>query len=230
MPISGTELHNLARYFFERSQSEVLGWQILLEAMTGCRTSEILKLRWDAKHRGEAGFIEGDWLWISRSKGGVKPFCQIHPALKETLRWLKAWRNARHPESPWFLPSSRKTNGAPRKNRVTGILPVALKSLTHALADAGKKVAGAKRTSHGLRAFYVTVRRSQGITDAQIADEIGDKSGASIITSTYGAVPPNWRGAAKLSWMPGKGCKPAWESLGGMPSGMRTVLSKNGKQ
>ncbi len=51
-----------------------------------------------------------------------------------------------------------------------------------------------------------------GISDAQIADEIGDKSGASIIVSTYGSVPPNWRGATGLSWMPANE-KPAWEIL-----------------
>jgi hypothetical protein len=46
-------------------------------------------------------------------------------------------------------------------------------------------------TSHGMRAYYVTVRRSQGIKDGQIAAEIGDKSGVALIVSTYGDLPPN---------------------------------------
>lgn len=201
MPIDGNELHKLAGYFFSSFRSEVIGWQLLLEAMTGCRTSEVLRLRWDARHQGEAGFIENEWLWIARSKGGVKPFVQIHPALAECIAALKRWHAWRHPRSNWWLPSWRVKNQ-----------PVESGSLTHALARVSPKLCGAHRTSHGLRAFYVTVRRSQGVSDAQIADEIGDKSGAALIVSTYGSVPPNWRGSAALSWLPATG-NPAWSAL-----------------
>jgi hypothetical protein len=64
-----------------------------------------------------------------------------------------------------------------------------------------------------MRAYYVTARRSQGISDAQIAAEIGDSTGASIISSTYGAVPPNWRGGGKIGWLPANG-PAAWDALG----------------
>ena len=205
MPLDGNELHDLAEHFFENPQTEVLGWQLLLEAMTGCRTSEVLRLRWDAKHKGEAGFIEGEWLWLNRSKGGVKPFVTIHPALAECLEVLKRWHLWRYPKPFWFLPN----NG--------GSAPIDSCALTKALATAGPLIAKAHRTSHGLRAYYVTVRRSQGISDAQIADEFGDKTGAAIVVSTYGAVPPNWRGSEALSWMPTDG-KPAWRVLK-MPEG-----------
>jgi integrase len=212
MPLDANELHALAAHFFEERQSEALGWQLLLEAMTGCRTSEILRMRWDARHRGEAGFIEGDWLWINRSKGGVKPFVTLHPALAQCLEALKRWRAWRYPKSPWWLPGR---NGK----------AVAIHSLNHALNRASKLISNAHRTSHGLRAYYVTVRRSQGISDAQIADEIGDKTGAAIIVSTYGAVPPNWRGSAALSWLPTDG-EPAWQVLA-MPDNLVT-LSNHG--
>lgn len=201
MPLDGNELHALAAHLFEVRQSEALGWQLLLEAMTGCRTSEVLRMRWDAKHRGEAGFIENDWLWLKRSKGGVSPFVFIHPALRECLEAMKRWRVWRYPDSPWFIPSYRD-NGE----------PVHRTSLTHALAKAAPLISAGHRTSHGLRAYYVTMRRSEGIKDGQIADEIGDKSGAAIVVSSYGAVPPNWRGSAALSWLPTEG-KPAWSVL-----------------
>jgi integrase len=210
MPQDGNELHALAEYFFKEPRSEVLGWQLLLEAMTGCRTSEILRLRWDAKHRGQAGFIESawnpnqpitQWLWIARSKGGVKPFVEIHPALAACIEALKCWRSVRCPKSQWWLPSPRVKNA-----------PVERGALTHGLKRASKALNLDHRTSHGMRAFYVTVRRSHGnASDAQIADELGDKTGAAIVTSTYGAVPPNWRGSEALSWLP-KG-KPAWSVL-----------------
>jgi hypothetical protein len=55
------------------------------------------------------------------------------------------------------------------------------------------------------------VRRPEFIPDPVIAAEIGDKTGVSIIESTYGRLPPNWKTATagKLSWMP-EG-KAAWE-------------------
>jgi integrase len=215
-PLDGNELHALAGHFFEDRRSEVLGWQLLIEAMTGCRTSEVLKLRLDARHKGEPGFIDHlpdsgkvmvqdgnhGWLWIARSKGGVKPFVQIHPALAECLESFNRWHLWRFPKSKWWFPSSRKGEH----------LPIDLGSLTQALKMAGKLIAGAHRTSHGLRAYYVTVRRSQGIPDAQIADEIGDRTGAAMIVSTYGSVPPNWRGSEAIQWLPTKG-KPAWTVL-----------------
>lgn len=217
MPQDANELHALAAYLFDDPRSESLGWQLLLEAFTGCRTAEVLKMRWDAKPR-QAGFIEGDWLWLERSKGGVNPFAQIHPDLRDLLEALKRWRDTRYaiacreaiemqlpvPElSPYFVPSNR----CPGK-------PCNKGSLTHALSRIGPIIAGegAVRTSHGLRAYYVTVRRSQGISDAQVAAEIGDKSGASIIVSTYGAIPDNWRGGKSLDWIPQEK-EPAWSCL-----------------
>lgn len=200
-PVSGDDLHALATALFESPKSEALGWQLLVQAMTGCRTSEALRLRWDAKSRDEAGFVESEWLWLRRSKGGVNPFAVIHPALKECLAALAAWRRKRFPDSPWFFPSPDD----PKRHVDTS-------ALVHALKRIGPLVSKAKRTAHGLRAYFVTVRRSQGISDAQVAAEIGDATGAAIIASTYGAVPPNWRGGAELSFMPKDG-KPAWHTL-----------------
>jgi len=63
-------------------------------------------------------------------------------------------------------------------------------------------------TAHGLRSFYVTKRRSDGIADAQIAAEIGDNN-VEMISQTYGDRPPNWTGGQKLSFLPSEGL-PAW--------------------
>lgn len=200
MPQTIDELHNLARALFEDPRSESLGWQLLLEALTGCRTSEILALRWDAKNPAQPGFIDRSHLWLNRCKGGINPYVEIHPALADALDALKRWRVSREmTETPWFIPSHRNPGHAVEKQ-----------SLTHALKRIAKLICGEHRTSHGLRAFYVTVRRSLGISDGQIAAEIGDVSGAPIIISTYGAIPPNWAGRAGLSWTPQE---PAWSVL-----------------
>ena len=70
-----------------------------------------------------------------------------------------------------------------------------------------------KLTSHGLRAWYVTVRRSHDVSDAQIAYEIGHTSGGRTLAEVYGGIPSNWLedGGPKMSWLPKE---PAWTTLG----------------
>jgi integrase len=188
-PASGDELHRLATKLLAKPQTEPLAWQLLLEAFTGCRTSEILDLRMDAKDRTEPGYIEGDWLWLRRRKNGTNPFALIHPALREAIDAHHKWHAARFPKHPFWIPH--------RYNRAK---PANTTGLTQALHRICPELGLPKRTSHGLRAFYVTVRRSQGASDAQIAAEIGDATGATLIASTYGAVPPNWTGSAGLTF------------------------------
>lgn len=199
-PASGSELHLLARTLAEDEAGEVLAWQLLFSALTGCRTSEILNLRTDALPR-KPGSIEGDWLWIERAKRGVNPYVLIHPDLRECIaghqRWLAAlpaeWRG------PWWFPSRRMKGQRVEK----ASLVRALKRMTGVLGLAD-------RTAHGLRAYFVTVRRSQGVMDGQIAAEIGDQTVA-LISSTYGQVPPGWRGGAELGWKPTDGNRPFWD-------------------
>ena len=46
-------------------------------------------------------------------------------------------------------------------------------------------------TPHGLRSYFVTQARQSGLTDAEIAMLIGDKTGPAIIAHTYGDVRPD---------------------------------------
>lgn len=199
-PLHAEELHALAAHLFAQRRSEILGWQLLIEAMTGCRTSEVLRLRTDAQRPRDPGYVEGEWLWLHRAKNGVNPFALVHPALRACLDALHRWRLLRKISAPWYFPSPTRPGS-----------PVAITSLTQALRTAGPLVVGRHLTSHGLRSYYVTVRRSQSISDAQIAAEIGDKSGAAIIVSTYGSIPPNWRGEKEITWLPAPPTPPAWE-------------------
>lgn len=198
-PDDANELHATARKFFAQPNSEVTGWQYLYEALTGARTSEALRNRWDAVV-GQPGHIDGSILYLHRAKNGLHPWREISPVLREFLTALKAWRDRRYPSSPWWFPSPHD----PDKS-------VSATSLVHALARITPE--GVSRTSHGLRAYYVTARRSEMVDDRIIADEIGDKSGAAIIVSTYGSVPPNWRDttAGKVGWLPTDGSIPAWQ-------------------
>ena len=93
-----------------------------------------------------------------------------------------------------------KLEGQPAGN---GALAQALRKL--------KKNIGKKITSHGMRTFYVLIRRSQNVSDDQIALELGQRSGGGLIATVYGDVPENWRngGGPNLTWMPKK---PVWSS------------------
>jgi integrase len=185
---------SLARALADDPRGEVLAWQLIFSALTGCRTSEILRLRTDAAPR-KPGFIEGDWLWIERSKNGVNPFVVIHPDLRAAIAGHRQWLAAKSPQGQgaWWFPSPRKPGAA-----------VEATSLIQAMTRIVGALGLDKRTPHGLRAYFVTVRRSQGISDGQIAAEIGDKT-TSLISTTYGQVPPGWKGGPDLTWQPTDG-------------------------
>lgn len=189
-PASGDELHRLAAYIFRSPIMAPVGWWLLLLALTGCRRSEVLDLRMDAGPR-EPGFVEGQWIWLRRRKGGINPFALITPPLKDCIEAHHAWHRKAFPDHPYWIPHRHDKQS-----------PAPADSLGKALGRACKALGLPHRHPHALRAFYVTVRRSQGIADAQIAAEIGDATGASIIASTYGAVPPNWQGGPELGFLP----------------------------
>lgn len=76
-------------------------------------------------------------------------------------------------------------NFTPQHNITKGALAKRLRSI--------RKKLKRKLTSHGMRAFYVLIRRSQGASDEQIAVEIGHTSNGACIKTTYGGVPDEWR-------------------------------------
>ena len=196
-PATGDELHALAQALFASRINEPYGWWLLLLALTGCRRSEVLELRLDAS-AGEPGHVEGQWLWLNRKKGGINPFALITPELSACIEAHHRWHTLRYPGHPYWIPHRNdKTAHAPAD------------ALGKAMNRATAKLQLPRRTPHGLRAFYVTLRRSQGISDAQIAAEIGDATGAAIVAQVYGAVPPNWQGGKELAWLPSQG-EPAW--------------------
>lgn len=198
-PRSDEELHQLGRYFLEGSRvaTEALGWQMLFEAYTGCRTGEILAMRMDAREE-EPGFV--NWalgsLYIKRLKHGINPFVLLEQKagiapLVDLVKAHRAWHRARFGgRSPWYFPNRDKT-GPAHKN-----------SLCHGLARATAELNLPKRTSHGLRAFYVRTARSLGHDDTEISIRLGHRSGTDLVQKTYGVAEPNWRGKGLQDWLP----------------------------
>ena len=84
------------------------------------------------------------------------------------------------------------------KNRATGSLlfaspfdpknPRDASAIRHRITLACKKLQIGHVTPHGLRSYFVTQARQSGLTDAEIAALIGDKTGPAIIATTYGDI------------------------------------------
>jgi integrase len=206
MPHDSEALHEIASLMFSDRRAETLGWQMMFEAFTGLRTCEALRMRTDAQPF-EPGWItkDGKSLCVRRAKNqeSVNPFVRVHEGLEAWLKAHAEWKQRRYPDSPWFFPNYRD--------------PVGKRADSFALSQSlrrRRKTIGKKITSHAMRAFYVTVRRSHGIPDVQIAYEIGHTSAGKTLASVYGGVPPHWllEDGPKLKWLPENG-KPAWESI-----------------
>jgi hypothetical protein len=201
MPADVDTLHAAARILMLNPMSTVLGYQALVEALAGLRTIEALRLRMDAQPN-EPGWITPDAksLYVRRAKGQelVSPFVAINEGLRDALDALQRWRQQEFPNSVWYFPSPLDPNA-----------PVNKDSLAQALRRIRPQLP-LKIIPQGLRAFFVTVRRSHGILDSQIAWEIGHTSGGKTLSAVYGGVPPSWLDGdgPKMSWVP-KG-PPAW--------------------
>ncbi len=206
MPHDTEALHEVGALLFADIRSETLGWQLMFEAFTGVRTCEALQLRTDAQPY-EPGWItpDGKSLCIHRAKNqeSVNPFVRVHEGLAAWLKAHEAWKQRRYPDSPWFFPNYRDPDDKPAD----------ICGLGQALRQRRAKI-GRKITSHGMRAFYVTVRRSNSIPDIQIAYEIGHTSAGKTLASVYGGVPPHWllEDGPKLKWLP-ENARPAWEAI-----------------
>jgi hypothetical protein len=200
MPSDADQLHERAGHLFQHPRSVVLGFQYLYEAMTGLRTEEVLRLGTEKDGTRFGSLTEdGKYMRVWRCKGqhSVNPYSAVHEGLRTVMEAHRAWQEAKYPGCKLFLPSP-----------VDPTMPVGSEALAHALG----KLPGKKVTSHGGRAFYVTVRRSWGIPDSQIAFEIGHTSGGSTLAKLYGGVPLSWlTDGPRMSWLP-KGA-PAWAVL-----------------
>ncbi len=205
---SADGLHAAAGALMSSRRSEVFGWQLLFEGLSGLRTEEVLRLRLDAKH-DEPGFVEGDFLHVRRAMKASKdnPCVLINDGLKETMRAHRIWHAARYPQSPWFFPGRDRKAGKPVDK---GILTKALDRLHRS----GKLKE--KHTSHGARAFYIKVRRSQRASDTRIAFEINHTGGVGTIEQVYGTAPEGWRSGKNtpMSWIPTGA--PAWSKTKGV--------------
>jgi len=137
-------------------------------ACSGLRIGEALPLEWEAVSWGKGV------LHVKREKRGCNPFVPLLPELEQVLRGMQT-----RARSYLLFPSPHDT-GKPRDaSKINGWLNRATKALglSHV-------------TPHGMRSYFVTQARQSGLTDAEIAMLIGDKTGPAIIAAVYGDLRP----------------------------------------
>jgi integrase len=120
-----------------------------------------------------------DWaanvIHVRREKRGILPWVPILPEMAVLLREMQ-----KRLTSPLLFPSPFEAN-VPRDDS----------AVRHRITSACKALGLPHVTPHGLRSYFVTQARQSGLSDAEIAMLIGDKSGPAIISHTYGDVRPD---------------------------------------
>ncbi len=138
-------------------------------AFSGLRIGEALPMTWGAVNWGE------QILHVTREKRGITPWVPILPAMDALLKDMK-----KRTTGDLLFPSPFDAK-KPRDDS----------AIRHRITAACKKLGIGHVTPHGLRSYFVTQARQSGLTDAEIAMLIGDKSGPAIIAHTYGDVRPD---------------------------------------
>lgn len=182
MPENGDVVNRIAEALFSKPRTEKLGWQFLVQCMTGLRTQEAVMLRMDAQ-RGEPGFLEEDRLDVKRVKGGENPYVMLHPDLREVIAAHRVWHAGR--SKTWF--DTKRYD------------------LWNAMRIVCRDLGLENITPHGCRAYFVCYQQRLGVSNRDVAAMIGDKTVA-LIETTYGKIRP---GEPPLSFRPSVG-SPAW--------------------
>jgi integrase len=203
MPANGDELHKLARALF--AENETVAWAYLLAAFTGLRRRELMALGASPKRESVAyppGYMDDNFLRVTRAKRGRNPRVSLtdpqRPHIKPLLNLVRQWHAARHPDEPLLLPEAKDT-------------------LSKTVTRVAAAIDLPRRTLHGARAYYASVRLAQGVSPDAVAQELGQRSGDDLVKDVYGADPDDfdasqWTSLAdRLTWLPTTAdVQPAW--------------------
>jgi integrase len=156
--------------FWMRARNEhAVADAVLFMAYSGLRIGEALPMHWEAVNWSDG------LLHVTREKRGVMPWVPILLEMKTLLRDMQA-RAKSHLLFPSPFDVNRPRRAVPVRRRI---------------AAACKGLGIAHVTPHGLRSYFVTQARQSGLTDAEVAMLIGDKTGPSIIALIYGDLRPD---------------------------------------
>ena len=161
-------LQQIERWLRARNEDDMADALCFL-AYSGLRIGEALPLEWKAVD------LSQKILRVKREKRGIMPFVPIVPEMEALLCAMQK-RATSHLLFPSPLDSKAQRACWTIRNR--------LRTVCRALGLGHV-------TPHGLRSYFVTQARQSGLSDAEIAMLIGDKTGPSIIARIYGDVRPD---------------------------------------
>jgi len=138
-------------------------------AYSGLRIGEALPLEWETIDWGQK------LINVKREKRGITPWVPILPEMETLLREMQKRAKSHLLFPSPFDPNQQRDSSAIR----------------HRLTAACRALGLRHVTPHGLRSYFVTQARESGLSDAEIAMLIGDRSGPAIIAHTYGDVRPD---------------------------------------
>lgn len=160
-------LHRIEGWFRGRNETGIADVVCFL-AYSGLRIGEALAMEWEMVDRQDRV------LHVKREKRGITPWVPILPEMETLLLGMEKRRTSYLLFPAPFNPEQPMDDSAIRRR-----LKIACETL-----DLGHV------TPHGLRSYFVTRARESGLSDAEIAMLIGDKTGPAIIAQTYGDVRP----------------------------------------
>jgi len=162
-----TELQLIEATLRQRNKTVIANCVMFL-AFSGLRINEALPLEWEAVD------WTNDLIHVKREKHGCNPWVPILPEMETLLRRMRA-----QSISHWLFPSPTDPSQ-----------PVPYITIASALTRVCRDLKIKHCTAHGCRSYFVTRCREAGLSDAEIAALIGDRTGPAIIARTYGDVLP----------------------------------------
>jgi integrase len=153
-------------YWFRARNEHGAADVVCFLAYSGLRIGEALPLEWEAIDWGQKV------VNVKREKRGITPWVPVLPEMEALLREMQKRAKSYLLFSLPFDPNKKRDASAIR----------------HRLTAACRALGLRHVTPHGLRSHFVTQARESGLTDAEIAMLIGDKTGPAIIAHTYGDV------------------------------------------
>jgi integrase len=161
-------LQQIEAYLRERGGNTVADLVCFL-AYSGLRIGETLPLDWEVVD------WDGKLLRVRREKQGIVPWVRILPEMETLLRAMQA----------------RAVSSLPFPSPLDPNKPREISAVRQRIRSACKALGIGHVTPHGLRSYFVTQCRQSGLTDAEIAMLIGDKSGPALIAQVYGDLRPD---------------------------------------
>lgn len=227
-PDDDETLHSILAYLFEPSSDllrKLAGGTLAFCALTGLREGEpkfLKRIPVLGEIPRNTKLLEPGTIFptrdgklrmkVQRLKRGQNPFVTLHPAAESFLSSWCGWLTRN-------IEAIRELTGATDHKSIAALDETLFPLGTHDQTTLNRSLNMATDTlklphmvPHGFgRAFYVKVRRGDGLEDAAIGSELGQSSDEDLIRDIYGD-PDDLVGSLMFDWLPDD-CAPAWTLL-----------------